>query len=314
MSELAIKIIICFVISVTLFLPIMIAVQWNKRRPLLQRNENTYVMYHPKSFFRAMVLCVIGDYVFMVVGIVIYDDASILIAILLFGVGAVVSECLGIYGLLWRAVVDEDSMTIYAPCFPVRYFKFYEITKVKQMKDDIVKDRLIAYVKGKKVFEIEEDVAGFYVLYEQLCRAGKIEYSRVKESFTVKNTKGNLVRDSVGAIIMGGLFIALLVVGVEDLEFIYYIGIGSMAIICSLCFILEARWKIVVTYSTLYIRTGFGKEKAYAIRDITAVHQLRDEAILYSDKKKVVKISATHENYSLLLDRLRSLQITFYKN
>ena len=313
MNELTIKVISCFIIGIIVFLPILIASKWSKRRPPLPYREGCGVLYHSSFLTKLMGLGTVVFYAFVIMSVAAYEDTNMLYAIVLFLGFALFESAMVVYLILWRAVVEDGAIIIYSWGVREKKVKFYEITSIKEVKDAGTKDRLTAYIGRKMIFELDEDVIGFDFLYEKLQEAGKIQYTDIKESFVVARSKGDIARAVFGALFLDGMVVAILVLGVENLEFIYRVGLIFFAIIFTINLVNELLWRVTVTYSHIYIRNGCGMEKAYSLREITCVKQESARAMLFVGKKKIVMVGAGDNNYSVLLERLRNLDITFYK-
>lgn len=316
-SEWTIKIIACFIIGLVTFLPIIIVAIHNRKHHSLQWCEDGYVMCQPVEFFVISVLIAVGHFIFVVMGIVIIDRYTIY-GLPIFMIGLFVGSGLSIYALLWRCVVGEDSMTFYTPFLPVKTIKFYEITKVTYRENRTYgygggKKVLTGYRNKKKIFQFYDNIIGFDLLYEQLRLLGKIESVQLKEEFSLRETKGNILRVVFGVMMFGGIFLAFCICNDEEIQPFYYIAFAGITLFYLIDLICVLLWRVTVNYNTIHIRNSFGKTITFAIRDITKVQEQQNHIVLYVGDKKIVKISKDYENYLLLQERLMYEGINWIK-
>lgn len=316
-SEWPIKIMACFIIGLVTFLPIIIVAIHNRKNHSLQWCEHGYVMCQPVELFVICVLATIGDFIFVVMGIVIIDRDTIY-GLLIFVVGLFVGSGLSIYALLWRCVVGEDFMTFYTPFLPVKTIKFYEITKVTYRENRTNgygggKKVLTGYRNKKKIFQFYDNIIGFDLLYEQLCLLGKIESGQLKEEFSLRETKGNILRVVFGVVMFGGVFLAFCICNDDEIQPFYYIAFAGITLFYLIDLICILLWRVTVDYNTIHIRNSFGRTITFAIRDITKVQEQQNHIVLYVGDKKIVKISKDYENYLLLQERLMYEGINWIK-
>lgn len=280
----------------------------NAKHLKLEGGENSYTMRQPKEFFILCVMVTIGYLIFIVLLCFSLDERTVYL-LLMFLCGFIVEIGLCIYALLWRGVVEEDTITFYNPFWPTKAIKFCEITTVKYTENRTAgygsgRKVLTGYRDKKKIFEFYDNVIGFDLLYIQLYYLGKIEKNELKEEFTLKNKKGDMVSSVFSVVLFGGLLIALCVSKDEEIEPVYVILSACFTLFCAIDLINKLLWKVTVNYNTIQIRNSFGKSEKYLIREITDVKEERHHLVLYIEDKKVAKISKDCENFLFLQERL----------
>lgn len=280
----------------------------NAKHLKLEGGENSYTMRQPKEFFILCVMVTIGYLIFIVLLCFSLDERTVYL-LLMFLCGFIVEIGLCIYALLWRGVVDEDTITFYNPFWPTKVIKFCEITTVKYTENRTAgygsgRKVLTGYRDKKKIFEFYDNVIGFDLLYIQLYYLGKIEKNELKEEFTLKNKKGDMVSSVFSVVLFGGLLIALCVSKDEEIEPVYVILLACFTLFFAIDLINKLLWKVTVNYNTIQIRNSFGKSEKYLIREITDVKEERHYLVLYIEDKKVAKISKDCENFLFLQERL----------
>ena len=339
LSEWVIKIIISFVVGIVVFLPIVIAAIWNRKRPPLQTEKGSYVMRESVEPFLLGIFCTIGNFIFVVMFIFILDKYTVC-GLLIFMIGVIAGVGISIYALLWRCVVGIDSMTFYSPFLPVKVVKFHEITTVKYAEKRTGgygggKKFLTGYRNEKKVFEFDEDMVGFDLLCRQLAMMGKIrcrqskednlemgrmdpgqpkeffsmigviESSRMKEDFSVTATRRDILSAVFGVVLFGGFFIACLVCRDETIGTFYVIVFALFTLLGLTELIPALLWRITVNYNVIHIRNSYGRTESYDFREITMIKEQKNHIILYAGEKKIVKVSKDYKNFTLLQERLR---------
>ena len=310
MDEWIIKVLICFVIGVIGFVPIMIAWHKKKKRLPIRVHEDGYVMYSSRGYITVLAICPLG--IFFLMGLLVYALSGIALVCVscLFLVLMLVYTSVLIDTLLWWAVVEADIMTVYNPFFPIKKFNICEISKVKEFKSGITYNRMVGYVERKKVFEVDRSVIGFDQFCEQLYYAGKLKPIEIKENFTVRISKSDIVGDIFGIVVFGACLSAAIIMR-EEITIIFIIGVGFLSAKLLIDIVNKVLWKVTVNYDSICVRNKFGIEKSYLWKEITMVQEWSGGADLFVGNKRIVKVATDNENYTPLMVRLSSLGIRF---
>lgn len=315
--ESAIKIIVCIVLGLIIFLPIIFAVLWKKKHMSSHVSEVGYILQQPKSrFWTSGIICATVSYFLLVMCISLLDNS------LYFSIGAFIGFSLlgtyiSIYCLLWKIVVEEDLLTVYHPFRTVRKIRFCEISEVKLKWGDIV-----GYVDGKRSFTIDPAIPGADILFEKFFELGKINCKSIlqnvncsgmsrKENFTVRTKKGNIIVSFISVLLVGGALILLW--NERSLEAFYKIVTIVFIILMIGYIIYSLIRKVTVSFNTIYVKNILSKEKEYSLREITRVCWRRENIVIYAGERKIAKVSSEYKNFSYLLEwLLRKDDIEFF--
>lgn len=309
--EWKIRILIWCVMGIVTFLPILIAMKYNKRHQERNWCEDGCVMRQSKGVFAICIFITVGFFLFVAVSVILLDESimAALICILLFSIGLIGGIYLSIYALLWRCVVKVDTMTFYCPFLPAKEIKIYEITTVKYVENRVTaygeKKALVAYCNKKKIFEIFDDVIGFQLLYYHFYQLGKIMRGELKEEFSVKTNKEDIFATLLSLVFFGGVLIGVLIFEKESLNSVYMVAIMSMTLFCLFDLVYKLLWKVTINFDTIQIRDSFGKSETYSIQDITKLQEKGNYIFLYTGTIQITKIPKNSENFQLLQERLR---------
>ncbi|MBD5458588.1 MAG: hypothetical protein HDR27_08475 [Lachnospiraceae bacterium] len=322
-----VQITICLAITAVVFLPVLIAVIWNKKRIAgRQIKEDKYWMRPPTWQFIAGMIGTLFFYI-ITIAMVFVADADMMIVAICLCVTFFYEYCSFAF-LFWEIKVETDALTIYRPPLPRKYIKFHDITNVRYVEDRLLgqfgaKTRLFFYHNEKKLFDVGDSMSGFYQLLETFASKGKlergylkadgIELNEFREEFSVRETDSNKIRAAVCLAFFGGIFIAMIINWEELLEeasnselFCYAVCLLS-ALMGLTDFLNAMLRKITVTYRTISIRNSIGRVKTYSIEEITEVVEKENFIILFRGDKKIAKISKDDKNFALLEERLRRI-------
>lgn len=309
--ESVIKIIICIILGLAGFLPIIMATLWRKKHMSSPVSEGGYILQQSKIIFWIMIVGTVFFYLFSIMEISMADNNSDFCTGLLFVGFAFLTGYLAVYCLLWKIVVEGDMLTIYQPFHPVRKIKIYEISEVKLRWGEYV-----AYIDGEKIFRFDYSTThGIELLHERLQELGKIKNNSIlqkddcllkskKENFTVRTGKGDMFASFFLLSILGFCLIYSWIDGSVE---IFYEIIYVVAFIFLTGFIIYSMtWKVSVSFDAIYVKTVFLKEKKYYLNEITRVRWRKDNIVIYVKDRKIVKVPSGHKNFSYLWDWLVS--------
>lgn len=309
--EWKIRILIWCVMGLVTFLPILIAMKYNRKHQERNWCEDGYVMRQSKGVFVICIFITAGHFLFVAISVILLDESimAALICMLLFSVGLIAGIFLSTYALLWRCVVKADTMTFNCSFLPAKEIKIYEITTVKYVENRVTaygeKKALVAYCNKKKMFEIFDDVIGFQLLYYHFYQLGKIMRGELKEEFSVKTNKEDIFVTLFALVFFGGIVIGVLIFEKESLSSVYIVAIMCMALFFLFDLIYKLLWKVTINFDTIQIRDSFGKSETYSIQDITKFQEKGSYIFLYTGTIQIAKISKNSENFQLLQERLR---------
>ena len=324
-TDFRIQIYICLAITVVVFLPILFAVIWNKKR-IARRvmKEGEYWMRLSPIYF---IIGIVGAIFFYIITIaVIFTTDTDVVAVTIFLFILLFYPYFCFVSLFWEIKVEADALTIYRPPLRQKYIKFYDITTVRYVENRLMgqvggKTQLIFYHNEKKLFDVEDSMSGFYQLLETFAGKGKlergylkeggIELNELKEEFSVTETGANRIREAVIPVLFGGTFIAMIFNREEmqaeapDNYILYYAVCLLIALVGLVSFFNAMLRKVTVTYRTISIRNFIGRVKTYSFEEITNVVEEEHFILLFQGEKKIAKISKDDKNFALLAERLR---------
>lgn len=285
---------------------IIISLRSQIKRFYAKLDEYHYTMRLSKA---ALVVGIITSLTFAVpLALSVYfpDKDPELAAIVVPGLFFLLGIVLIFYYLAWRIDISENKITVYRPFKKVLQTSFNEISLVRQNDEEI-----IIYIEDKKSFTIERNALGFELLVDRLHGLGKMEATKNKNWFVVKQPKSTFWIGLYGVIFIGGSFAYMTFWQKVTTNGIVYL-LMSLAFVSCLFFIYYyRRWRMVVEFSTLQFRPAFGSKKDFWFRDITKAHAKEDHIVLYVGNKKKIKVSDGCEGFPILIEKLSSENISF---
>lgn len=274
-------------------------------------NEN-YIMRQPKIIFWIGVISALIFFIpFIIFAIVGSEDFGPFVISgfsLFIGLGVF----LAVYAAKWKIIVEKDVYNVFIPFRQARALTLKDITSVKQKHNGIV-----IYTGEKPAFAVDNIVTGFDVFCSQLYEAGKMEATQCRDSFAVRQHKGNILGGIFGFLFGAGMVVFSFI---QTDSFASYDGETVVAMLffatfaaCSLFFAISSfSWRLTVSGSTLTVKRVFRNEKEYNIRDITKVSVGKEKITLHIDDKKIVKVAVGCGGFPILIERLDSEKIPFY--
>jgi len=248
--------------------------------------------------------------IFSGMGIYVCDKDTIIYVLMVFVPMVFAGIYLCWYGMVGKIVIEENALIFHRPLFPVKKILFSEISVVRCSEIrtngyDSGRKKLEGYHNGKKLFSIDENIELFGVFYSLFAEMNKINRGTLKEEFCVKAPQGKIFRNVFMVVFFGGCLVATFLWEGEELESIYYI-IFSLFTLLGLWEMSETLlWRVGITYNTISVRNNWGKTKIYPFREITYAKEEKNYIILYSGRRKIVKICKDYENVALLWERLK---------
>lgn len=214
-----------------------------------------------------------------------------------------------IYVIFWRCVIRIDSLTFYTPLFPPKEIKLHEITLVKYIDNETLlhapnEKALVGYCRHKRIFFIEENTKGFYLLYNLLEENGKLERIPVIEEFTITCPRSDVLR-GVFSFLGFAILSAVVLWNRVELEPPYLIILIAMTLLFLFDMLRVLLWKITVDYQNISVRNFLGITRTYALHEITRIEERGSYIILYSAKKKLAKIAKDSDHFTYLMERFR---------
>ena len=324
------KIIVSAIAVIIILILILASHLWYRHCVISTGEDILYVMHMSRGRMVIGVPCVIFSSIMTVVPI-IFLDAQMFVAFVVFYLFLLLSVYLCIMIRLWRCVIREDSLTFYTPLLPAKKIKFYEIDFVHYTDNHTYglsgQKTLVGYRGGKKLFSIEEDICGFPLLCALLCERGKVDYVPtmedpaaektlhrvpVVESFTVTTKTGDKVRDIIGSLFLVPCC-AYILWDWAEFELFYQIVAVIILLLCVSNFFPTILKKVTVDFRTISVRNSLGFAKTYEIRRITEVEELEHYIVLYIGSKKIAKIAKDSKNFQYLFERLLRTEAEIYR-
>ncbi len=332
------KILFCLGTACIIFLPILAVWAWTGMKIAKYESiTEPYFMGLSPFYFIVGIIGSIFFYGLTVMMVFISEwDSGTLAGVLLFMAFTFFCGYLCFVSLLWEIKVDTDTLTIYR--FPLRpkVIYFSEITKVRYIEKIIRNNgaggrrQLIAYHDKKKLFEVDDDMSHFALLYRRLeaekglergyLKEGGVELNAYQDNFSVAETRADKIRALFGALLGIGLLGGGIFCWGERKELpyypLYYAGFFLFFVIGTWNFLDVMMRKVTVKYQDIYVRNirsvmgslftrgASDKERCYSLRKITRVEDKEDFIVLYVDKQKIAKIWKSDKNFALLAERI----------
>lgn len=297
--------------AIVLILLLLLASYWWRQKYLPPVSDDilyTMDLAH-RYLFWAVIAVLFYGIAAVISNLVIEETSSRLVAFLFFYFAMLMAVYLCIYLLLWRCVIQTDSLTFYTPLLPPREIKFHEITLVKCIDNTTLfhtpcEKALVGYRRHKRLFFIEENTKGFYLLYNLLLQHGKMERIPIIEEFAVTCPRSDVMRGVLS--FLGFAILSALVIWKHvELELPYIIILIAMTLLFLFDMFRVLLWKITVDYQKISVRNFLGITRTYTLREITRIEERDSYIILYSTKKKLAKIAKDSEHFVSLMERFR---------
>ena len=245
----------------------------------------------------------------LVLNLLFPDEKSEWVSIVVPGLFFLMGIFLIFYYLTWRIDINQNKITVYCPFKKVLQTSFNEISLVRQNDEEI-----IVYIEDKKAFSVDKNALGLELLVYRLYDLGKLEATKSKNWFVVKQSKMTLVIGLYGVLFSGGSFVYMTFWQKVTTNAVVYL-LMSLAFVSSLFFInYYRRWRMDVELSTIQFRPALGSKKDFYFRDITKVHAQEGCIVLYVGNKNKIKVSESCEGYPILIEKLSSENIPFVSN
>ncbi len=293
-------------ISLIIGLFIIIALRGQIKRFYAKLDEYHYTMRLSKA---ALVVGIITSVTFAVplaLSVFFPDKDPELVAIVVPGLFFLLGIVLIFYYLTWRIDISQNKITVYRPFKKVLQTSFNEISLVRQNDEEI-----IIYIEDKKSFTIEKNATGFELLVDKLHGLGKMEATKSKNWFVVKQPKSTLWASLYGILFVGGSFVYMTFWQKTTTNTVVYLLMFLAFASCLFFIHYYRRWRMVIELSTLQFRPVFGSKKDFWFRDITKVHAKEDYIVLYVGNKKKIKVSDGCEGFPILIEKLTNENIPF---
>lgn len=309
MNETEMKVLVCVVLGIISFVPLFLCVIYKRIHPI-EREANKII-----CICDAWWIGILGTLVFygFTVGMLSdYEGRQDLFGVVLFMLFTLMAEFCGIYIITWRLEIKPEGLAEYALGHCWKAVAFSEVSRAVYTKEGNVR-RLVGYAGREKIFNYTDMFGGFDFLRDYLEYLRKMEHSELRENITVRINNGDIVRNVISVIMFVGLLVIVFVWEPDGVEPPLLCLLIFFAVIALYNFIGDALWRVQLTYDTVYVRNQWGREKAYALRDISGVLEKKECSIIYVGEKKVVKVFVDYANYQLLLERLQYLGVSFYE-
>ena len=341
-SDIADKILICFLAAVVIFWPIAAAVRWKKRKNEEKvPKEGSFAVRVSKGDILALIIMTFILYLFFVLSIFALDaDLLTFIVFLAFPFLGV----LACFILLFCEIeVTRECIMYYRPLLPVKRIEYSEITKIMYLENSSDGQHFLNVYKGKKkLFCAEERLEDFWRLVDFFANeiewegefeaAGGADRKLLKNvivesglqtaegvqlyspdqaviaDFSVTEVLSEKCRDGIIALLFTGLFIASVCdwreMIEEDYYLLIYIGLAGLAIMSLASFIPKLFKKISVSGHTIRVRNALGRVKTYHIQEISEIAEEQHNLILYVGENQEIKVPKDYHNYVLFVDWL----------
>lgn len=276
----------------------------------MEQMTNKFTMRVSTEHIWVGIAGIIFGCIFSGMGICVCDMDTVFYVLIVFVPMVFAGIYLCWYGMVGKIVIEENALIFYRPLFPVKKILFSEISVVRYSEIrttgyDSGRKKLDGYHNGKKLFSIDENIEKFEVFYSLFAELNKIERGTLKEEFVIKAPKRNVFSNVFMVVFFGGCFIAMLLWEGEEPESIYGILLAAFTLLGLWELSETLLWRVSVTYNTVSVRNNLGKIKTYPFREITYAKEEKNHIILYSDRRKIVKICKDYENVALLWERLK---------
>lgn len=212
-----------------------------------------------------------------------------------------------LYSIRWKIIVVGTIVQIFSIFGAPKEIDLREIDRVEQQHNGI-----IAYIGAEKVFTLELHVFGYELLYDKLHELGKMDSTQMKNLFTVRYGKVNLVVGISCSIFFGGALFWVIFWPNDTVTTMVYVCFAAFFILGIYLIISAIRWKIQVSENELSYCKPLGRRKLIQIKQITRVNVLQNGIVIVADKP-LIKVESICKGYETLIERFQTEGIPFYQ-